>query len=453
MNPFEDLHGVTEELTAIRCLLVTDDPATIRDELADHPVQDIADLLERLDLPSRVRVFSALEQERADEVFSYLEPDAVAELTSELPEDQVRHLLAALDPDDRAALFLALPSALGARLRGLLSREDADELARLLDFPEDSVGRRMNPDVVVVRAGWTVAKALDHIRSFEEREDAVTVVHVVDARGVLQDALRLRHFVFAEPQTLVRDIMQEQPCVRIRADADQEEAVRMIRHYDLLSLPVVNEHGVLLGLVSIDDVMDMAEEEYTEDFHKLGSVGAVPGGMRDATMGLLFRQRVGSLLVLVLMSAGTVFAMSHFEETLASALALMFFLPLLIDSSGNAGSQAATLMVRALATGDVEARDWLRLLGRELLVASMLGAVMALGAATLAWWRSPEVLWIVAVTMFLTVITGGLLGILLPTLLSRCRLDPATASVPLITSLADVSGVVIYFSIASVWLG
>jgi magnesium transporter len=228
----------------------------------------------------------------------------------------------------------------------------------------------------------------------------------------------------------------------------------MIGRYDLTALPVVDSDGVLVGIVTVDDVLDVAEEEATEDFHRVGSVGPIRGSLRDARLPTLYRRRIGWLLVLVFVNLLSGAGIAYYQDTIAATVALVFFLPLLIGSAGNAGAQASTLMVRAMATGDVDAGDWLRLLGRELAVAMALGLTMALAVSVIGVFRAgSDVATVVAVTMVAVVVVGSLVGMSLPFLLDRLGLDPATASAPLVTSIADIAGVLVYFALASWYLG
>nr|WP_240639563.1 magnesium transporter [Pseudofulvimonas gallinarii] len=250
----------------------------------------------------------------------------------------------------------------------------------------------------------------------------------------------------------VRTLMRRE-AISVRPEEHREEAVRLIQHYDLEALPVVDEDGVLLGTVTVDDVMDVAEEETTEDFHRLASVGAVELSMRDASVFYLFRKRVPWLVMLVFANIFSGAALAHYESTISSAIVLLFFLPLLIGSAGNAGSQSSTLMVRALATGDVSMRDWFSLLLKEFGVALALGIALGLAVAGLGVLRGGVAIGItVALTMVVAVMAGSLIGMSLPFAFSKLKLDPATASTPLITCIADISGIVIYFGIASLVL-
>jgi magnesium transporter len=425
---------------------------SLRDVLADWPAPEIADLLLHLRKADRVLLFRALPRTVAADVFSELEFDQQEALLLDLSDEETRHLLVDINPDNRTQLLAEMPGQATQRLLNLLGPEDLKQARWLLGYPIDSVGRLMTPNYVAVRPEWSVAQALEHIRAQGRNSETVNRIYVTDERWHLLDDIELRHFIFAPPTALVADLM-DHGIVSVSAFADREAAIRLIRRYDLIALPVIDSGGVLVGIVTVDDVLDLAEEEATEDFHRVGSVGPVKMSLREAPVGFLYRRRIGWLMALVVMNVFSGAGIAYFEDTIAAAVALVFFLPLLIDSGGNAGSQSATLMVRALATGDVRSADWFRLIGKELMVALAIGLTMAVGVSAISYFRAPEVLVVVAITMTLIVLVGSLLGMSLPFLLTRFGFDPATASAPLITSMADISGVLIYFSIATWYLG
>ncbi|WP_290652763.1 magnesium transporter, partial [Aquisalimonas sp.] len=297
-----------------------------------------------------------------------------------------------------------------------------------------------------------VEQALNHVRSRSQAGETLNIVFVTDVRGALLGQVRLRDFVLGRPDRRIEEVMNDDP-VKVVASEDREEAARLMKHYDLEVLPVVDNSGILLGIVTVDDVIDVVEEEATEDFHKMGSVGALNLSLREARPSLLYRKRVGWLVLLVFANVFGGTAIAYFEETIEAVIALVFFLPLIVDSGGNAGSQSATLMVRALATGDVRMKDWLRLWGKELGVAIGLGLTMGVAVSVLGLWRGGmELAMIVSLAMVCVVVMGSMIGMLLPFILARFNLDPATASSPLITSIADFFGIVIYFSIATLFL-
>jgi magnesium transporter len=429
------------------------DPAGTAARLDALAAQDIARALGALAPEQRLAVFRALPDERRTDAFSYLSHGLQQQLISALGDAEARRILRELLPDDRTAFLESLTAADLEGFLKLLEAEDLEQSLKLLGYPDESVGRLMTTRYVSVRPGWTVARALDHIRHEAHRGETVNFVFVTDEDGRLLDALRLKDFILARQDGQVRALMDDD-VVAIRANLDREHAVQTIQHYDISTLPVTDRSGVLLGIVTVDDIMDVAEQEITEDFHKFGGSGRLNVSMREASAGFLFRKRIGWLLVLVVVNLFAGMAIVLYEEALEAVLGLVFFLPMIIAGSGNAGSQSATLMVRALATGDVKAGDWVRLLGKELAVATLLGITLALAVAAIGIWRGGETLGVqlatvVGLAMLAVVIMGAMIGMLLPFVLQRLKLDPATASTPLITSVADVGGILIYFAIAS----
>ena len=317
------------------------------------------------------------------------------------------------------------------------------------DYPEGSVGRLMTDRYVTVEPGWTAAQALAHLRQVGTDSETMTMIYIVDEKGRLTDDLRLRKIILAPPETPIAGLLDGH-YASLHSLQDREEAVQTFRKYDLYALPVVDSDGVLLGIVTVDDILDVAEEEATEDFHKLATVSPLQISFKDATLGLLFRKRIGWLVGLVVVNIFTGMGIKMFEETIVAVAALVALMPLLIGSGGNAGAQAATLVVRAIATGEIGSGDWWKLLLREIGVSTAIGLAMS-GAAFFLGWALGDlrVALVVALSMTTVVIAGSLMGTVLPMLLNKLKLDPATASVPLITSMADILGVLIYFSIAN----
>lgn len=398
-------------------------------------------------------VFNSLAPELGAEVFASLSSEARDELLLTLSDSEAKELLVAMTPDDRTGVLDNLPGEVLQRLLNLMPADELKEIRTLLGYPEESIGYVMTPDYVAVRPHWTVHRALQHMRrQAEKQRETFDVIYVTDTHWKLLDALDLKRFVFADPEMQVEDLM-DHSYVHVQAIDDREDAVEAMRRYDVSVLPVVDTAGVLVGIVTFDDVLDIVEEEATEDFHKMGSVGLAKVPMREAAISLLYRARIGWLMILVFMNIFSGAGIAYFEDTLAGAISLAFFLPLLIDSGGNAGSQAATLMVRAIATGQVKLKDWLMLFRKELAVSLLLGLTMAVAVSLVASVRAPEIMTVVALTMVATVLIGSLIGMSLPFILTKLKLDPATASAPLVTSLADICGVFIYFSIARAILG
>ncbi len=412
-------------------------------------VQDIASVLDELELEHLQQAFRQLPEDERSDVFAYLDLANQSDLLDALDDASGRALLAELLPDDRTALLESVDQEQLEKLLRLLSTNDMKMALKLLGYPENSVGRLMTTRFVAVRPEWTLAQALAHVRRHGEPEENINTLYVCDHRGHLLGTVSLKRLVMLAPEETVESLLSG-TVVSVQAGEDRTEAVDLIQHYDITALPVVDRQGMLLGVVTVDDVMDVVEEENTEDFHKLGGMEAINLSLRDARPSLLYRKRVGWLVLLVFMNIFGGAGIAYFEETIEAVIALVFFLPLIVDSGGNAGSQAATLMVRALATGDVETRDWLKLWGKELGVATGLGLTMGAAVWGLGLWRGgTEVAMVVSLAMVLVVVVGSMIGMLLPFVLTRMKFDPATASAPLITSIADICGILIYFSIAT----
>lgn len=423
--------------------------AGLRALLIELPAPDIAGALQAVEKRERILLFRLLPKQLASEVFSYLESKDKDMLLRELTDEEARGILAGLSPDDRIEFLEELPGQAVQRLLNLLIPGDLKEARELLGYPEGSVGRLMTPDYVAVRPEWTIKHALEHIRTKGKDSETINVVYVTDDSWVLQDALSLRKFILAKPDGLISGIM-DYSFVSISAFEDREEAVRMIQHYDLDALPVVDSAGVLIGIVTVDDVLDVAQEEVTEDFQKSAAVEPLKMSYSETGIWSLYRKRIIWLLTLVLVSLMSSGVIAAYEDILASSIALAFFIPLLIGSGGNTGAQSATLMVRAIATGDVKTGQWLWAVGREIGVGMLLGITMGMATWVLGFFRGGfGIGLVVGLAMISIVVVTNIIGVVLPFLLTRFRMDPAVASSPLIASVADAVGLVIYFAIAA----
>lgn len=428
--------------------------SSLRHELKDLDPIILADFIEEMNEQDDIILFRLLPREQAKNTFQYLSHDKQEQIIEGLAKNvnRVASLLNDLDPDDRTAFFEELPGNITQRLIQLLSPEERSIAIRLLGYPEHSIGRLMTPEFVAVKSEYTVAQALDHIRHHGRDSETLNLIYVIDEKWKLIDDIRIREIILAQPDQLIKDLIDEH-FVALNALDDQEVAIRVFQDQDRIALPVTDSDGVLIGIVTIDDVMDVVEEETTEDFHKFGSFQAAVVNPLKANIFFLYQKRIVWLIALVFMNVFSGAALASFEKVIQSAVSLIFFLPLLIGSGGNAGAQSATLMIRSLAVGDVEMKDWFRLIGREVMVSFLLGITMAAGVSIIASVRAPQYIIIVASTMVLAVMTGSLIGLLLPFIFTKLKIDPATASAPLITSIADISGVIIYFSIASWYFG
>lgn len=444
---------MTEIKDRLRELIENKQWKTIRKEITEYDFVHIADIIDDLSDQDDIIVFRLLPRELAKNTFQYLSHYKKEQIIEKLAINakKLADLLNDLDPDDRTAFFEELPGQVAQRLIQLLSPEERSIATRLLGYPEESIGRLMTPEYVAVKPFFTIAQTLEHIRTYGKDKETFNIIYVVDENWKLIDDIRIREILFANPEQTIEEISDKR-FIALSAFDDQESAVRVFQDHDRVALPVVNSEGTLIGIVTVDDMMDVVEEETTEDFHRFGAFqGAIVNPMKASVM-FLYQKRILWLSVLVFMNVFSGAAIASYENTIKSMVSLMFFLPLLIGSAGNAGSQSATLMIRALATGEVLVKDWFKLISKEILVSFLLGITMAIAVSMIAFLRAHEIIIVVCSTMILTVMAGSLIGLMLPFIFTKLKLDPATASAPLITSIADILGVLIYFSIATWYL-
>ncbi|TDV60578.1 magnesium transporter [Pseudomonas sp. LP_7_YM] len=410
---------------------------------------DIARYLDQLELADITRLLNELPLQKRAEVFGYFPLERQAALAETLPRSAQVALIAAMSSDERADLFNRISQPARDALLPALAHVQREDLRNLASYAEGTAGAVMTSEYSAIGAGLTAAQAIDALR--REAADAETIyqTYVLDDQRQLLGTVSLRELILAAPHVPVTQLMIK-PVISARVDTDQEDVARLISHYDLLALPIVNAEGALVGIVTCDDAMDVVVEEATEDFHKGALIGKHLGNIATASAAMLYRKRVFWLVLLVFGNLFSGAGIAVFEDVIAANIVLVFFLPLLVDSGGNAGAQSATLMVRALATGEVVLKDWLRLLWRECSVALALGVTMAVAVAFLGAVRGGwEISMVVASSMLVIVLIGSLIGMSLPFMFSRLRMDPAVASGPLITSIADAAGVLVYFGIAS----
>lgn len=433
-------------------LLTAHDGAVLSTLLVEHHPADVASALAELP-PERAHALlkEIPPQERAG-VFGYLPEALQVELMERSSRAELVRLFVHMPHDERVDLFNQLPPERAEALLPALAHAEREDIRKLAAYAEGTAGAVMTSDYATVRPELTAREAVEHLRAQAPDRETIYQAYVVDEQRRLIGTVSLRELIVAPPSTRVRDLMLED-VIFARVDDAREDAVAQIAKYDLIALPVVNGGDRLVGIVTYDDAMDVLEEEVTEDFQKVGTVSRLVTNVRDAGIWTLYRARIVWLILLVFGNIFSGAGIAYFEETITAYVALVFFLPLLIGSGGNAGSQAATLMVRALATGDVRLGDWGRMIGREVIVAGALGLTMAAAVSVIGLARGgPPIAATVAASMVLIVLVGSTIGMSLPFALSRLKLDPASASAPLVTSIADVAGVVIYLSIATTLL-
>lgn len=445
--------GLADLAPVISEFLHVGDKKAILSHLEDQHPADIASLVEALPATDASKLLKVLPiGERAD-VFGYLGPENQIEIARTLGRRELAKIVAEMSADERADLLNRLPEEQQQTLLPALAQAEREDVRKLASYPEGTAGAIMTSDYATLPPNITAREALDVLRLAAPDKETIYNAYVVDEARRLKGVLSLRDLILAEPTAKIEDIMNTH-VIHARAEDSRAEVARKIAKYDLIALPIVNGGDALVGIVTQDDAMDVAEEEATKDFYKVSTIGELTTSLKEASIGLLYRKRIFWLVLLVFFNLFSGAGLALFEDTIVSYVSLIFFLPMLIAGGGNAGAQASTLMVRALATGDVRLSDWSLMLGRELLVATALGLTMALAVASIGVLRDgPTIGAIVALTMVLVVIIGSLIGMSLPFLLNRLNLDPASASAPLITSIADVTGVILYFGIATLMLG
>ena len=427
----------------------------------NRPPSDLAELLADLTLDDQAIVFRLLPRKDAAATFEYLEQDAREALLKTLSKEDVASLLNDMAPDDRTMFLEELPATATRELLALLTPQERAIAVTLLGYPEKSVGRLMTPDYVAVREDWTIQQVLDHVRAHGQDSETLNVIYVVDDQGLLIDDVRIRYVLLTDPARRVADIMDRR-FVALRATDDQQTAVAAFRQYDRSALPVTDTAGVLIGIVTVDDVLDVAETEATRDIQRIGGSEAFDEPYMEIGFVKMIQKRAGWLTALFLGEMLTATAMGFFEAEISKAVVLALFVPLIISSGGNSGSQASTLVIRALALGELTLRDWWKVMRREVGAGLALGAILGtIGFLRITVWSAFSDIYgahwlLVAVTVAFTllgiVLWGTLVGSLLPFGLRRLGFDPATSSAPFVATLVDVTGLVIYFSIALVVL-
>ncbi|MEO1534066.1 MAG: magnesium transporter [Planctomycetota bacterium] len=430
----------------------------LREAMSGVPPADVADLIMELPLDEAAVCFRMLPRDEAGEVFAELETDRQQELIEQLGDVRSIQAIEALDPDDRARVIDELPTDVAKRLISSLSPASRRETQAILGYAADTVGRLMTPDYVRVRPEWTVRRSLEHIRRYGHDAETVHWVYVVDARYVLIDDLHIRTLLLADPEERISDLMDDS-YQALEATEDREEAVRAMNRYDRSALPVIDSRGVLLGIVTHDDAADVAEEETTEDIQKQAGMEALDAPYMQVGAVEMLKKRGGWLCGLLLLQVLTIGVLDSFEEQLAKATVLIAFIPLIISSGGNTGTQAASLLIRAIALAEITPGDWLRILRKELVTGVALGAALgglafgvviglnALGIAETD--LSPaRIALTVGIAIVGIVVWGVSIGSMFPLILERLKLDPASISSPLVATLMDVSGLVIYLGVA-----
>jgi magnesium transporter len=442
-------------------VIASEDKLLIRDFLNDQNISDVADLIyENEDYESQI--ISHLSLHRAASLFKILELATQKRIIKQLPAFKTTELLNELPADDRVAFLEELPASIVRDLIKTLEPEERKVTLELLGYPENSVGRLMTPDYVYIYEENSVAEVLETIRKYAKNSETIDVIYVINDKGELIDDIRIREFIIADPTTKVRDIM-DQRFIALSVHDDQEIASKVFKMNNRVALPVTDDKNILLGIVTIDDILWVAEEEFSEDIQKIGGTEALNAPYLDISIIKLVKKRAGWLVILFLSEMLTATAMQFFQKEIEAATVLALFIPLIMSSGGNSGSQASTLIIQAMALGELTIADWWRVMRREIISGFILGVILgSIGFLRIIIWQNLHIFdygiyWQrVATTIFFSligiVLWGSLMGSMLPILLKKLKLDPAASSAPFVATLVDVTGIVIYFSVAYIFL-
>ncbi len=441
----------------IRALIDARDFTMLKEIFADWYPADLAELIDDLPDEDEAIIFRLLPRRLAAQTYEYLELEKQKSLLKAMGQEQVAAILNDMAPDDRTALFEELPSAAVQQLISLLTPEERATAQSLLNYPEDSIGRLMTPDYIAVRRDWNVQDVLNFVRANGSDKETLNVVYVVDDKGKLIDDIRMREFLLAPLDKQVSEMLDEN-FVSLPVHADKEAAVEVFKKYNRTALPAVDSDEHLVGIVTVDDVLQVQEEETTEDIQKIGGMEALDEPYLEISLLQMVKKRAGWLVILFVGEMLTATAMGFFEHEIAKAVVLALFVPLIISSGGNAGSQASTLIIRSMALGEVTLATWWRVMKREIITGLSLGCILGvIGFMRIAGWTLFSdiygaywllVAFTVSFSLIGVVLWGSLAGSMMPFILKKFGADPAASSAPFVATLVDVTGLVIYFSVA-----
>ncbi|MGN6638420.1 MAG: magnesium transporter [Mucilaginibacter sp.] len=450
-----------EMVEQIELLLEKNDHQELQEYLNNLNISDVEVLIG--EFPEHGPLFiDLLSINRSVNVFRILDFPTQERILKKLPGTKIAELINELPPDDRTSLFSEMHGDTVKTLIQHLPADDRKEALKLLGYPEDSVGRLMTPDYIAVKKTWNVDKVLSHIRQYGKDSETIDVIYVIDSNGVLLDDIRIREILLADPETKVSALMDSR-LIALNANDPQEEGINIFRMNNRVALPVTDNENVLLGIVTVDDILWIANEEYTEDIQKIGGTEALDEPYLDINLFKLVKKRIGWLIILFLSEMLTTTAMQSYGPEIQAVTMLAFFIPLIISSGGNSGSQASTLIIQAMALGEVTLADWWKVMRREILSGLMLGVILGIiGFLRVSLWTTFSNIygahWLlmaftVCFALVGVVLWGSLAGSMLPIVLKKLGFDPATSSAPFVATLVDVTGLMIYFNIALIVMG
>ncbi|MBK7692187.1 MAG: magnesium transporter [Bacteroidetes bacterium] len=454
----EEIDAIIER---VEKLIELDASVELREFINDMNISDVAELINELP-KHKLSFFQQLDFQRALAVFRILDLSVQEDLLRLLPSNVLVQLLNDLPPDDRTALLSELHSNVVKEIIKQLNPDERKITLSLLGYPEESVGRLMTPDYIDVELHWTVEQVLTYIRDYGKSSETIDVIYVTDENGKLIDDVRIRDFLLVDPKTTKVEDLVDGRYISLNVNDDQKETMNVFQMNNRVALPVVDDKNVLLGIITIDDVLWVAEEEFTEDIQMIGGMEALDEPYLDVSLFQLYKKRIIWLIILFFGELLTITAMTKFQNEIAKVVILATFIPLIISSGGNSGSQAASLIIQAMALDEISIKDWWRIMRREIFSGLMLGATLCIiSFSVITCWHflSPVfgdhyllIAFVVGFSLIGVVLWGTLMGSMLPLLLKRLGADPAASSTPFVATLVDVTGLIIYFSFATLFL-
>lgn len=420
--------------------------------LKAHP-EDIAECINRFDLENATKLLTQIQGALYFEVFEHIDLNMQVKLIGKLNRKQTIKILEELSVDDRVDLLDRLPEKSVATLLPLMAQAEREETKRLLQYDENSAGAIMTTEYATLPINYTASEALQHLQKVAPDSETIYYLYIVDKARVLKGIISLRELILAYPYEKIEDIMSTD-FVSVFVDLDKEDVAQVLAKYDLVAIPVIDHERKMVGIVTIDDALDVVVEEQTEDVHRMGALEPIETPYLKTAFWKLAQNRGLWLLILFFGVSFTGAALKYYHATLEAAIALVYFVPLIVSSGGNTGSQSVTLITRALAVGQVSSKDLMPVMYREIAMGAVLGVFLGTIGFTCAYFLGTQmaVCWSVAIALFGVVVSGSLIGGILPILLEKMGLDPAIMSSPLVASLVDVIGVVIYFNVAKIFL-
>jgi len=421
--------------------------------ISQYQPYDLADMFNQLDKQNQLRLISSLPTTLGAEVLEYVEPDLQYRILGQLEKEKTALLLNEMSSDMVADLLLALHPHQAERLMTYLSTDYQEKISNLMNFPPDSAGSLVTIDYISARSSWTVDQTLQHIRKVGHDAEIVSYIYVVDPRGKLSGIISLKEAILANPSARIEDIMRAD-IISVPAQMDQQEVASLLSKYDLIAIPVVTLDNRIIGIITVDDLIDVIHEEATEDFQKLGGSQPLVEPYFKNSVWSVFRKRIGWLLILFVAEAYTGNVLRHYEATLSEVIALAFFIPLLLGTGGNSGTQTVTTLVRAMALGEVKFKDIFKVMRKEVTTGLLLGVSMGIVALIRAEFLGVGIAIgsVVAISALIVVIWASIVAAVLPLILHKLKVDPAVVSGPFISTMVDGTGLIIYFTMAKIML-